>query len=95
MLAIIVLLEHSGMKISKTAQTGQDYEVASSQKSAIIKLQKQNQVDGGPGSGNFRHGGAKEKRVVLLPKKINLQIMEKIYQISEKEQQTGTKRPLG
>lgn len=36
MLAIIVLLEHSGMKISKTAQTGQDYEVASSQKSAII-----------------------------------------------------------
>lgn len=35
-LAIIVLLEHSGMQISKTAQTGQDYEVASSQKSAII-----------------------------------------------------------
>lgn len=37
MLAIIVLLEHSGMKISKTAQTGQYYEVASSGKGGIIK----------------------------------------------------------
>lgn len=36
MLAIIVLLEHSGMKISKPAQTGQDYEVENSEKSCII-----------------------------------------------------------
>lgn len=37
MLAIIVLLERSGMKISKTAQIGQDYEVANSGKGGIIK----------------------------------------------------------
>ena len=47
------------LEYEKTAPKIQFSHIANPQKSAIIKLQEQNQVDGGPGSGNFGHEGVK------------------------------------
>lgn len=50
------------LEYEKTAPKIQFSHIANPQKSAIIKLQEQNQVDGGPGSGNFGHEGRPGKR---------------------------------
>lgn len=57
MLAILVLLDRSGMKNSKTAQESPLFDIEKSTKGGIIKSPEQNQSDGGEGSGNFGHGG--------------------------------------